>query len=237
MKEEREASDNVLLLDGGNTLLGDDLAQQTQGKAIVEAMNLLGYDAMVLGDQDFGLGLDVLRQRMEEAKFSILSANVVMAGTDQLFATPYVVKEIGDHKVAIIGLTNQEAASAAGGGIVVRNPLEVLQDVMGEVSKEADVIIVLSHLGTEVDFQIANEVQGIDLIVGGLSHDVLDPPAWVEASGTVIVQAGYQGQRIGVVSLRIDSQGKVVSHQGQVVLLTDELADDAEMRALLDQYK
>jgi len=237
VKEEREASDNVLLLDGGNTLLGDDLAQQTQGKAIVEAMNLLGYDAMVLGDQDFGLGLDVLRQRMEEAKFSILSANVVMAGTDQLFATPYVVKEIGDHKVAIIGLTNQEAASAAGGGIVVRNPLEVLQDVMGEVSKEADVIIVLSHLGTEVDFQIANEVQGIDLIVGGLSHDVLDPPAWVEASGTVIVQAGYQGQRIGVVSLRIDSQGKVVSHQGQVVLLTDELADDAEMRALLDQYK
>lgn len=217
--------------------MGDDLAQRTQGKVIVEAMNLLGYDAMVLGDQDFGLGLDVLRQRMEEAEFPILSANVVMADTDQLFATPYVIKEIGNHKVAIIGLTNQEAASAAGGGIVVRNPLEALQDVMGEVSKEADVIIVLSHLGTEVDFQMANEVQGIDLIVGGLSHDVLDPPAWIEASSTVIVQAGYLGEWIGVVSLEIDSQGKVVSHQGQVVLLTDELADDAEMRALLDQYK
>ncbi len=237
MKEERNASENVLLLDGGNTLLGDDLAQQTQGKVIVEAMNLLGYDAMVLGDQDFGLGLDVLRQRMEEAKFPILSANVVISGTDQLFAPPYVIKEIENHKVAIIGLTNQEAANAAGGAIVVRNPLEALQDVMNEVSKEADVIIVLSHLGTEVDFQMANEVRGIDLIVGGLSHDVLDPPAWVEASGTVIVQAGYQGQRIGVVSLEIDSQGKVVSHQGQVVLLTDELADDPEMKALLDQYK
>jgi 2',3'-cyclic-nucleotide 2'-phosphodiesterase (5'-nucleotidase family) len=237
VKEVRNASENVLLLDGGNTLLGDDLAQQTQGKVIVEAMNLLGYDAMVLGDQDFGLGLDVLRQRMEEAEFPILSANVVMADTDQLFAAPYVIKEIGNHKVAVIGLTNQEAASAAGGGIVVRNPLEALQDVMNEVSKEADVIIVLSHLGTEMGFQMANEVKGIDLIVGGLSHDVLDPPAWVEASGTVIVQAGYQGQRIGVVSLEVDSQGKVVGHQGQVVLLTDELADDPEMRALLDQYK
>jgi 2',3'-cyclic-nucleotide 2'-phosphodiesterase (5'-nucleotidase family) len=238
VKEVRKTSENVLLLDGGNTLFGNQpLVQQTQGQAIVEAMNLLGYDAMVLGSEDFWLGLNVLRQRMEEAKFPILSANVVMAETDQLFATPYVIKEIGNHKVAIIGLTNQEAASAAGGGIVVLDPLETLEDLVGEVSTKADVIIVLSHLGTEVDFQMANEVQGIDLIVGGLSHDVLDPPAWVETSGTVIVQAGYQGQRIGVVSLEIDSQGKVAGHQGQVVLLTDELADDPEMRALLDQYQ
>lgn len=227
-----------MLLDAGNTLFGNQpLTQQTQGQVIVEAMNLLGYDAMVLGEQDFWLGLDVLRQRMEEAEFPILSANVAMAETNQLFATPYVIKEIGDHQVAIIGLTNQEAASAAGGAITVLDPLEALQDVIVEVSKEADVIIVLSHLGTEMNLQLASEVKGIDLIVGGRSRDVLDPPAWIEASGTVIVQAGYLGEWIGVVSLEIDSQGKVVSHQGQVVLLTDEFADDAEMRALLDQYK
>ncbi|MBC8248908.1 MAG: bifunctional metallophosphatase/5'-nucleotidase [Anaerolineales bacterium] len=238
MKEVRETSENVLLLDGGNTIFGERaLAQETQGKAIVEAMNLLGYDAMVLSDQDFRLGLDVLRQRMEEAEFSILSANVVYSGTDQLFATPYVIKEIGDHKAAIIGLTNQEAASAADGDIVVLDPLETLRDLMDEVSEEADVVIVLSHLGKEVDLQIAGEVQGIDLIVGGQSRDVLHPPLWVEASGTVIVQAGYQGQRIGVVSLEIDSQGTVTGHQGQVVFLLEELADDPEMRAFLDQYK
>jgi 5'-nucleotidase/UDP-sugar diphosphatase len=237
VKEERNASENVLLLDGGNTLLGDDLAQQTQGKAIVEAMNLLGYDAMVLGDQDFGLGLDVLRQRMEEAKFPILSANVMIAETNQLFATPYVIKEIGDHKVAIIGLTNQEATQAVRGAVVVLDPLETLQDLMVKVSKEADLIIVLSHLGMETDMQIAGEVKGIDLIVGGKSQDVLDPPVWIEASSTVIVQAGHQGQYIGVVHLEIDSQGKVASHKGEVVLLTEEFADDPEMRALLDQYK
>jgi 2',3'-cyclic-nucleotide 2'-phosphodiesterase (5'-nucleotidase family) len=238
VKEVRKTSENVLLLDGGNTLFGNQpLVQQTQGQAMVEAMNLLGYDAMVLGSEDFWLGLDVLRQRMEEAEFPILSANVVMAETDQLFATPYVIEEIGGHKVAIIGLTNQEAASAAGGDIVVLDPLETLEGLMGEVGKEADVIIVLSHLGMEVDFQMANEVQGVDLIVGGLSRDVLDPPVWIEASGTVIVQAGYQGEWIGVVSLEIDSQGKVVSHQGQVVLLTDQIADAPEIKAFLDQYK
>ncbi|MGA9348716.1 MAG: hypothetical protein WBW48_07930 [Anaerolineae bacterium] len=225
------------MLDGGNTLLGDDLAQQTQGQVIVEAMNLLGYDAMVLGDQDFGLGLDVLRQRMEEANFPILSANVVIAGTEQLFTTPYVIKKIGDHKAAIIGLTNQEAAQAAGEAIVVLSPLEALEQLMDKVSKEADIIIVLSHLGMGVDLQMASEVKGIDLIVGGQSRDVLNPPLWDEASGTLIAQAGYQGRWIGVVSLDIDSQGTVASYKGEVVLLGEEFADDPEMMAFLGQYK
>ena len=237
VKQERAASENVLLLDGGNTLFGNQLAQETQGRVIVEAMNLLGYDALVLGDQDFRLGLDVLRQRMEEAEFPILSANLVIAETDQLFAAPYVIKEIGDHKAAIIGLTNQEAAHAVGGAIVVRNPLEALQDYMAQVSEEADVVIVLSRLGTVMDLQLAGEVQGIDLIVGGQSRDVLDPPLWDEPSSTVIAQVGYQGRWIGVVRLDIVSQGKVAGHEGQVVVLDDEFADDPEMRALLDQYK
>ena len=238
MKEVRAASENVLLLDGGNTLFGNrPLAQQTQGQVIVEAMNLLGYDAMVLGDMDFRLGLDVLRQRMAEAEFPILSANAVISGTDQLFTAPYVIKEIGGHKVAIIGLTNQEAANVSGGAIVVLDPLEALQDLLNEVSEEADIIIILSHLGMEVDLQMAGEVQGIDLIVGGKSRDVLHPPLWDEPSRTVIAQAGYQGQRIGVVSLDIVSQGTVDSHRGEVVVLTDEFADDPEMKAFLDQYK
>ena len=225
------------MLDVGNTLFGDTPAQQTQGKVIVEAMNLLGYDAMALGDQDFQMGLDVLRQRMEEAQFPILSANVVIAGTDKLFAPPYVVKDIGDHKAAIIGLTNQEAAQAAGGAIVVLSPLEALQHLIDEVSKKADIIIVLSHLGIEVDLQMVSEVKGIDLVIGGQSHDVLNPPLWDEARGTVIAQAGYQGRWIGVVRLDMDGQGTVASHEGEVVVLGEDFADDPEMRALLDQYK
>jgi len=234
----RKTSENVLLLDGGNTLFGNKpLTQKTQGKAIVEAMNLLGYDAMVLGEQDFRLGLNVLRQRMEEAEFPILSANVMIQGTDQPFATPYIIKQIEGHKVAIIGLTNPEAAQTAGGDIVVLNPLEALQALMDEVSKEADVIIVLSHLGTEVDLQMATQVRDIDLIIGGKSGDVLDPPLWIEPSGTVIAQAGHQGRWIGVVRLEIDGQGKVTGYKGRVVLLTPDFADDPEMRAFLDQYR
>ncbi|MCK4452017.1 MAG: hypothetical protein KAX26_15650, partial [Anaerolineae bacterium] len=72
---------------------------------------------------------------------------------------------------------------------------------------------------------------------GGQSRDVLDPPLWDEPSSTVIAQVGYQGRWIGVVRLDIVSQGKVAGHEGQVVVLDDEFADDPEMRAFLDQYK
>ena len=116
-------------------------------------------------------------------------------------------------------------------------PLAPVVGSLSEVSEEADIIIILSHLGMEVDLQMAGEVQGIDLIVGGKSRDVLHPPLWDEPSRTVIAQAGYQGQRIGVVSLDIVSQGTVDSHRGEVVVLTDEFADDPEMKAFLDQYK
>jgi 5'-nucleotidase/UDP-sugar diphosphatase len=237
IKEERKISENVLLLDGGNTLLGDALAQQTQGKVIVETMNLLGYDAMALGDQDFRLGFDVLRQRMEEANFPVLSANAVISGTDRLFTLPYITKKIRDHEVAIIGLTNAAAIQTSGGAIAIYDPLKALQYFMDEMSAKADVIIVLSHMGTEVDLQLASEVEEIDLIVGGQSRDVLNPPLWDEASSTVIAQAGYQGRWIGVVRLDIDSRGTVASYEGEVVLLGEDFADDPEVIALLDQYK
>jgi 2',3'-cyclic-nucleotide 2'-phosphodiesterase (5'-nucleotidase family) len=174
---------------------------------------------------------------MEEAQFPVLSANVVISGTEQLFAKPYVIKEIEGHKVAIIGLTNREAASVAGGAVVVLDPQEVLKDVMVEVSGEADVVIVLSRLGTATDMQMAGQAQGIDLIVGGQSRDVLDPPLWDEPTSTVIAQAGYQGRWIGVVSLELDSQGTVTGYQGQVVLLSGEIGDDPDMRDFLNQYK
>ena len=189
MKQVRETSENVLLLDGGNTLFGNrPLAQQTQGQAIVEGMNLLGYDAMVLGSEDFRLGLDVLRQRMAEAKFPILSANVVLRETEQLFATPYVIKEMGDHRVAIIGLTSQAAASTAGDAIAVLDPLESLGNVMDEVNEKADVIIVLSHLGAEANIQLAKAAMyaGAKIMMRALGVDKLDKVILAGAFGSYI---------------------------------------------------
>ena len=168
VKQERQASSHLLLLDAGDSLFGDRfLGQQTQGKGVVEAMNLLGYDAMALGGGDMRLGLDTLRQRMAEAEFPFLSANVILSGTETLFTEPYIIKEIGDHRVAIIGLTEPEAADAVQGAVTVLNPIETARRYVAEVGSEASIIIVLSHIGVERNMKLAGEVEGIDLIVSG----------------------------------------------------------------------
>jgi 2',3'-cyclic-nucleotide 2'-phosphodiesterase (5'-nucleotidase family) len=231
-----------LLLDAGDSLFGDRfLGQQTQGKGVVEAMNLLGYDAMALGGGDMRLGLDTLRQRMAEAEFPFLSANVVLSGTETLFTEPYIIKEMGDHRVAIIGLTEPGAADAAQGAVAVLNPIETARRYVAEVSAKASTIIVLSHLGVEADMKLAKEVEGIDLIVSGTGQVLLGQAVQNETTGTLIVQAevpspGHAGRRIGVARLQVDSRGEVTSHQWTAVSLTPDFADDPEMRALLSTY-
>jgi 5'-nucleotidase/UDP-sugar diphosphatase len=242
VKQERQASDHFLLLDAGDSLFGDRfLGQQTQGKGVVEAMNLLGYDAMALGGGDMRLGLDTLRQRIAEAEFPFLSANVVLSGTETLFTEPYIVKEMGDHRVAIIGLTEPGAADAVQGAVTVLNPIETARRYVVEVSAKASTIIVLSHLGMEGNIKLAEEVEGIDLIVSGAGQMSVDQAVQSETTGTLIVQAevpspGHAGRRIGVARLQMDSQGEVASHQWTVVSLTPDFADDPEMRALLSTY-
>jgi 5'-nucleotidase/UDP-sugar diphosphatase len=242
VKQERQASSHLLLLDAGDSLFGDRfLGQQTQGKGVVEAMNLLGYDAMALGGGDMRLGLDTLRQRMAEAEFSFLSANVVLSETETLFTEPYIIKEMGDHRVAIIGLTEPGAADAAQGTVTVLNPIETARRYVAEVSAQASIIIVLTHLGVEADMKLAKEVEGIDLIVSGTGQVLLGQAVQNETTGTLIVQAevpspGHAGRTVGVARLQVDSQGEVTSHQWTAVPLTPDFADDPEMRALLSTY-
>ena len=242
VKQERQASSHLLLLDAGDSLFGDRLlGQQTQGKGVVEAMNLLGYDAMALGGGDMRLGLDTLRQRMAEAEFPFISANVVLSGTETLFTEPYTIKEMGDHKVAIIGLTELGAADVVQGTVTVLNPIETARRYVAEVSSKASIIIVLSHMGVEEDMKLAGEVEGIDLIVSGTGQVLLGQAVQNDTTGTLIFQAevpspGHAGRTVGVARLQIDSQGEIKSHQWAAVSLTPDFADDPEMRALLSTY-
>ena len=187
------------------------------------------------------LGLDTLGQRMGEAEFPFLSANVVLSGTETLFAEPYIIKEMGDHRVAIIGLTEPGAADAVQGAVTVLNPIETARRYVAEVSSKASLIIVLSHIGVEEDMKLAGEVEGIDLIVSGTGQVLLGQAVQNETTGTLIVQAevpspGHAGRTVGVARLQMDSQGEIKSHQWTVVSLTPDFADDPEIRALLGAY-
>lgn len=231
IKQERAQAEHLLLLDAGDSLMGDsNPARHTQGQTSVEAMNLMSYDAMALGEGDLALGLKVMEQRMAEAKFLFLSANAVRADTEKLLAQPYVVREIGGHQVGIIGLTGPAQAP----GVRVLDPLETARNAVAEVGEQADVIILLSHAGVDTDLAIADTVPEIDLIVSGGSQALAQPSQG--KAGALVVHAevsspGHAGRYVGVARLQFDGEGRLTMHQWEAVLLMPDFADDPELAA------
>ena len=239
VRKERETSANVLLLDAGNTLVGDRvLAQQSKGKIVVEAMNLMGYDAMTLGEQDLQLGASELEARMAEATFPFLSANVEAEG--KVFAQPYVIKEMGGHQVAIVGLTGLEAGNL--NGFQVRDPLQTALDLLPQLQPVADIIILLTHVGQAVEEQLQQNVAGIDLIVGGATQGRTSAAVWDETRGVLILPSeqasrGHTGRLLGMAALSFDSNGRLVSHSSGMISLSPDFADDPDQVALVQRYQ
>jgi 5'-nucleotidase/UDP-sugar diphosphatase len=249
IEQERHQGLPVLILDAGDSLSGDvDPARATQGQTSVAAMNRLGYDAMALGPQDLALGLSVLRERIAEANFAVLSANAVETATGRPVATPYVVRELDGSglRVGIIGLSSGPGDAQ----VSVADPLETAEKIVPEVAAEAEVVIVLSHAGLATDQRIAETVPGIDVIISGASYvpggageaTAFETPWYAPTTGVLVVQAddpspGHTGRRLGVARLSFDSEGQVTEQTWQRLLLGQEIADDAEMAQWVEEVK
>jgi len=222
----------MLVLDAGDSLVGDqDPARKTQGRTSVEAMNMMGYDAVALGAQDLSLGATVLQQRMAEARFAVLSANAVTRSTGKPVAKPYVMRELGRHRVAIIGLSDANAQVATP-DFTILDPLKTAQAVVPQLATQADVLILLSHAGMAADQQIAESVPGIALIISGGPSAFATP--WRSKSGTLILHAdeampGHAGRVVGIAALAFEN-GQLIQYNWQQVGLDPKIADDAAMR-------
>ena len=228
--QTRQQGGFTLVLDAGDSLIGDaDPARKSQGQTSVTAMNMLGYDAMALGPQDLSLGLSVLQQRTAEAKFAVLSANAIISATGELLAKPYVIRDFGGRKVAIVGLSGGNGTAE----IAVRDPFKTAQTIVAQLAGQADIIILLSHAGETVDQKIADAVPRIALIVSS-GPFALAMPWHSEKTGAFIVHAdeatsGHAGRRIGIATLASDPSGKVSMPNWQRVDLGPEIADDPVM--------
>ena len=247
VKTERAAFPNVLVLDAGNSIYGDEyLTNRTQGQVVIEAMNLIGYDAMALGAGDFRLGLDVLQKRIAEAQFPILSANVLQANTGQPFVTPYAIKNMNGYRIAILGLTDVEEINTILGEdarvFKLLDPLEAARHTVAELRPQADLVIVLSHLGTQLNRQLADTVPGIDVIVGGQVAAWAYEPWRSQVNGTLLVEAevpnpGHAGRQIGALRLQFEDGRGITDYTWENVTLTQDYGDDPDMSALLERYQ
>jgi 5'-nucleotidase/UDP-sugar diphosphatase len=237
-----EDPERTLLLDAGDTLQGTYVSNSTQGQVVVDAMNAAGYDAWALGNHEFDWGQDVLRARVSQADFPALAANLLDTATGETWdvVEPYAIIPVGRANVAILGLAYPDTPTINKpenvAGLTFSAAEAAVRRYLPELESEADLIVVLSHLGYDGDRALASAVSGIDLIIGGHTHTFLEPPA--EVNNTIIAQAGIKGQVVGRLELTVDLETGMVKDyaRGSVLIpVTDDVAAvNQEVQVLVD---
>ncbi len=206
--EARQANpEGILLVSAGDMFQGTAISNRFFGKPMVDLMNYLGFDASAIGNHEFDWGIEKLQRTLAGARFPFLAANVLDHEGKPLAGTkPFAVCERKGLKIALIGVCSTETPQLTlydnVKSMKFLEPAAVLPALVKRMRQEgARLVVVLSHLGLEGDRQMARNVPGIDVIVGGHVHTPLFEPCVEE--GTVIVQAGCYGLYLGALNLRV----------------------------------
>ncbi|MBN8960172.1 MAG: thiosulfohydrolase SoxB [Rhizobiales bacterium] len=252
-----EAGDGrAMLLDGGDLWQGSGLANAMQGADMVEAANLLGIEAMT-GHWEFTYGEKVLRANLAKFKGEFIAQNVFLteeaafndapafdAASGRVFK-PYVVKQLGGHRVAVIGQAFPYVPIAHPKRFTPDWTFGIRDDELQKLvqalraDEKIDAIVLLSHNGMDVDLKLASKVSGIDVILGGHTHDAVPQPIPVKNAGgvTLVTNAGSNGKFLGVLDLDL-GKGRVRDVRYRLLPVFSELLKpDAEMLALIDRLR
>ncbi len=259
-------ADNVLLVDAGDRMQGSLISNLQKGKPTIAVFNAMGYQVGTFGNHEFDWGKQVLIERLAEATFPHVAANLVVNDTGNCatagwmapaFAQPYVIKTVGvapnQFKVAFIGVTTTETPlitiASATEGLCFKDPQASIVRYYDEVKAQADAIVVLSHLGyTDGGYGYGIPVIGdqtlaknlntagkpVNLIIGGHSHTDLSAATMV--GNTAVVQAHYNGRKVGRADFTVDPATKAVTVAWQRLVVSTTGDKDPTIDALIQSY-
>ena len=234
----RAARPDALLLDGGDTWHGSYTCYHSQGQDMVNTMQLLKPEAMTF-HWEFTLGQERVRELVEQSPFAMLGQNIFNAEWDEPAEEfkPYEFFERGGAKIAVIGQAFPYMPIANPGWMFPDFSFGIRDQRMQEMVDEvraagADLVVVLSHNGFDVDKKMAGRVTGIDVILSGHTHDALPEPVLV--GETIIVASGSNGKFVSRVDLDV-RDGRMMGFRHKLIpIFSDVITPDAEMAAAIE---
>jgi sulfur-oxidizing protein SoxB len=246
VKRVRASRPGALLLDGGDTWQGSGTALWTDGQDMVDACKLLGVDVMT-GHWEFTLGMERVKTIVEKdfaGKVDFVAQNIKTADFGDPVFKPYVIREINGVPCAIIGqafpytpIANPRYMVADWEfGIQDQNMQAMVDEARG---KGAQVVVVLSHNGMDVDLKMASRVSGIDAILGGHTHDGVPVATLVsnKSGKTIVTNAGSNGKFLGVLDFEVKDK-KVSDFRYKLLpVFSNLLPADKEMDALIQKIR
>ncbi len=225
----------AILLDGGDTWHGSYTSLQSGGQDMVNAMNLLGVDAMT-SHWEWTFGADRVDEIVAGLPFAFLGQNVFDNEWDEPALEPYTVFERGGQRIAVIGQAFPYTPIANPSWMFPNHSFGIrerrMQEMVDEVRADgADLVVVLSHNGFDVDRQMAARVQGIDIVLTGHTHDAIPEPVLV--GQTLLIASGSHGKFVTRLDLDVDGGLRGFRHR-LIPVFADVIAPDPAMATLIE---
>ena len=233
IKELRRENPNTLVLDSGGFFAGGLMDEYTQNTALdmqrtlinLKAIDLMKYDALAIGDDEFNFGRVFLEENVAKANLAFLSCNIK---TNKLL--PFIIKEVAATKIGIIAVTSLSASKKAE-GLEFGEAKIAVEKAIAELKKNnVNIIVLLSHLGESEDLNLIKDVEGIDILIVG--HSRIKEGLFTKINHTLILRPSWQGRRLGKLSLNIVNN-KIKDYKVEQLRLSDKVASDKEVLSIL----
>lgn len=234
--EAKQNNGEVLFFHAGDFIAPSLDSHLFRGRQMIDIMNRMNFDAVTIGNHEFEYGPDVLREHMAASKFQYLTSNIL---DEQLApfggASRTMVFEKAGTKIGVFAVTTPDTAmtSFPGPNIHFEEVTKAATSAVGELkAKGAQYVIALTHLALNEDVKLANEVKGLNLIIGGHDHHPINR---IE-NGIPIVKAGTDAQFLGRIDIHFDESGQTSVNQTLVPIDTKSPTDET-LAGIIDEYK
>lgn len=231
----RSSEDHVLLLDSGGVFADRGQRLKLKADVILKAMDLMGYDALNLGNREFSFELDFFKSVSSAISFPFISSNLVYDKSWFPWIKDHIIKNVGGLRVAILGVMPVEAFENIPDPESLKNlkiipPETALKNLLPEVRKKADFVILLSQSGFEVTTSLVDKLNGVDLAISYGSKRI---GHLVDKGGTIVVHTGSQGKSLGFLQITMSENGEIIEHQWKTIKLDEWVADDERIAKLV----
>ncbi len=233
-KDIQKENENALFFDGGDTFHGTLPLLQSKGEAIVPVLNKMGFSAMV-GHWDFAYGPEQLNKLAHQLNYPVLGINIYK-DDDTLFLPPYIIKQLEDIKVAVIGICSDiigktMPANFSEGLKITDGSMELPHYIQKVTNEGADIIILLSHNGFPQDVSLLSGINGIDVCLSAHTHNRLYEA--IKVNDCIVIQCGCHGSFVGNLQLQIE-QKKLTNHTYKLITVDASIKPDAEIELLVN---
>ncbi len=222
---------NTILLDAGDIFTMTH--QSLKDSLMAEAYNHLSYDVILFGDQELTMSDTKLNQLVSQMDIPVVGTNIDHPET----VKSHIIEKEG-LRIAILGIIDPYAVKYypkdVREKIELSDPIESIQTEMKRLKDKADIFILLTHQGADLDYAIAEKINGLHTIIGGHSQSAIETPETV--NGALIAQAGKEGYYIGVVELII-KDGNVVEQSGRIDTMKLAMPDDQRIMQMIEEYE